>query len=59
MSPIPTPKSDESKKGFMNRCMADPKTNNEFPDSGQRYAVCQRQWTNKKAEDAVKEIMDN
>jgi len=43
----------------MNRCMADPKTNNEFPDSGQRYAVCQRQWTDKKAEDAVKEIMDN
>ena len=59
MSPIPIPKSDESKKEFMNRCLSNPTMNDEYPDNGQRYAVCQRQWTDKKAEDAVKEIMDN
>ena len=59
MAPIPSPGKKESKKEFINRCVSDPKMNDEYPNSDQRYAVCQRQWTDKKAEDAVREIMDN
>ena len=38
--PIPKRRSDEDKTDFLSRCMADPKMNEEYPDSSQRYAVC-------------------
>lgn len=44
--PIPKPKKGESKKKFMDRCMADPTMNKEFP-TNQRYAVCLQQWDDK------------
>jgi len=38
--PIPKPNKDESKKNFINRCMGNLTMNKEYPDPGQRYAVC-------------------
>jgi hypothetical protein len=42
---MPRPKSDESRKEFMERCMADPESTSVFPDASQRYAVCNSVWT--------------
>ena len=38
--PILTPKDDESNNEFISRCMSDTKMNEEYPENGQRYAVC-------------------
>ena len=38
---MPTRQKDEPKDEFLSRCMADDKMLSEFPDSKQRYAVCQ------------------
>lgn len=40
---LPKPKKGESKKKFLNRCMANPSMNSEFPGRAQRFAVCQSQ----------------
>ena len=45
--PLPTPKSSESRKDFIQRCMSDSKTAQEFPNSDQRLAVCSTQFKNK------------
>lgn len=45
--PLPTPTSDESKNDFIARCMSDSKTQEEFPDSQQRIAVCIAQYDKK------------
>ncbi len=45
--PIPKPSDGESHEDFMGRCMANPTMNSEFPDSGQRNAVCQSAWESK------------
>jgi hypothetical protein len=42
---MPRPKSDESRKEFMERCMSDPESVSTFPDTSQRYAVCNSVWT--------------
>ena len=41
--PLPSRKPKEKKKDFLSRCMSDDKVISEFPDSKQRYAVCQTQ----------------
>jgi len=38
--PLPNKKKNETKKQFMSRCLADPKTREEFKDIKQRIAVC-------------------
>ena len=38
--PIPNRGEKESRKEFLTRCMGDSVMNNEYPDSGQRAAVC-------------------
>ena len=43
--PIPKPKSQESKKDYLQRCMAD-STMKEY-DQEQRYAICQNKWSDK------------
>ena len=43
--PIPNPKSQETKKEYLKRCMSDP-TMQEY-DQDQRYAVCQNKWSDK------------
>jgi hypothetical protein len=45
--PLPTPTTDESKSAFIARCMSDVKTQEEFPDSQQRIAVCIAQYEQK------------
>ena len=40
--PLPTRRRDEKRGEFLNRCMANEEMNKEFPDSGQRFAVCNR-----------------
>ena len=40
---LPKPTADETHDEFMSRCMADPVSVAEFPDSEQRNAVCMRQ----------------
>jgi len=42
--PLPKPKTGESKDDFLDRCMGDDKMNSEYPDSDQRYAVCNSLW---------------
>lgn len=38
--PIPKPNDNESNKDFIVRCMGNPSMNEDYKDSGQRYAVC-------------------
>lgn len=43
--PIPNPKGDETRKQYVDRCMGDATMVGEYPDSKQRYAVCNVHWT--------------
>jgi hypothetical protein len=45
--PIPKPKKDEKEKEFVDRCMANPTMNTEYPDNKQRFAICMNQWKGK------------
>lgn len=38
--PIPKKRADESRKDFVKRCMDDDVMKKEYPESGQRLAVC-------------------
>jgi HK97 family phage prohead protease len=42
--PLPSPNAGETESHFINRCMANPTMNEEYPDPSQRRAVCQSQW---------------
>jgi len=53
--PLPERRKDEPHDAFLDRCMADPAMVEEFPDSDQRYAVCQRQAKAAAAVDLVSE----
>lgn len=46
--PLPEPQREEQKQRFMRRCMGDETMREEFPDDGQRRAVCERQWEKEK-----------
>ena len=41
------PQEDEGHGDFMQRCMGSGTMNEEYPDSDQRYAVCQSIWDDK------------
>jgi hypothetical protein len=45
--PIPTPKKDETKKKFLDRCMGDSVMVKDYKDPAQRYAVCNYKYTNR------------
>ncbi|HEV8642066.1 MAG TPA: S49 family peptidase [Methylomirabilota bacterium] len=47
--PLPTPNQDEQESDFIDRCMADGTTNEDFPDNSQRRAICQKQWDGESA----------
>lgn len=38
--PLPKKSPGESKEDFIQRCMDDETMKREFPDEGQRYAIC-------------------
>ena len=42
--PLPTPRSGEKQKDFVQRCISDDNMAKEFPDKDQRFAVCVTQW---------------
>lgn len=51
--PLPKPKKGQSKKDWDKSCMANSAMNNEFPDSSQRYKVCQSIWNDKKKDENI------
>lgn len=42
--PIPKPHDKETHDAFMDRCMGDDVMTTEYPESAQRFAVCQSSW---------------
>jgi len=46
--PLPIPKDNESREGFIGRCMSNNEANAEFPDTAQRLAVCGSLYTEHK-----------
>jgi HK97 family phage prohead protease len=49
--PLPKPQGSETEDEFVGRCMADETMEAEFPEQGQRYAVCQTLYEQGKAMD--------
>jgi len=45
--PMPTRRKGEKKDDFIDRCMGDENMNEEFPETDQRRAVCEKQWDKK------------
>lgn len=43
--PLPTPRPNDSRETFLQRCMADPTMTADFPERTQRFAVCVAQWS--------------
>jgi hypothetical protein len=41
---MPSPRSDENKQDFLNRCMGDAEARRDFPRDDQRYAFCNSKW---------------
>jgi HK97 family phage prohead protease len=56
--PLPKPKKDETKDDFIERCMGNDTMKEEYPDNGQRLAVCQSQWDNKESKEAMPEDIE-
>jgi HK97 family phage prohead protease len=48
LMPLPKPNKGETKNKFMDRCMANPIMNEDYPDNDQRYAICQSLWKQKR-----------
>lgn len=57
--PLPTPNDREPKEDFISRCMGNETANKDFPDNGQRFAVCQSQWERAKKSKAESELHKN
>jgi len=52
---MPSPRSNESRDAFIERCMGDEEAVRDYPDADQRYAVCTSFWDNrKKAEGPIR-----
>lgn len=45
--PLPSPVRGQTKDKFIQRCMSDNTMRSEYPDSKQRYAVCNSKWEKK------------
>ena len=45
---MPSPKPNEQKDEYLQRCMADSESQSSFPDEAQRYAVCESKWDESK-----------
>lgn len=41
---MPDPRADESRADFVDRCMGDSEAVADYPDAGQRFAVCNAKW---------------
>tara|TARA_Y100001973_G_scaffold22839_1_gene34119 strand:- start:1171 stop:2319 length:1149 start_codon:yes stop_codon:yes gene_type:complete len=49
--PLVKPRDKEKRKDFLERCMGDQTSVNDFPDRSQRFAVCNGLYNDKKEED--------
>lgn len=47
--PIPKPIKDERKVDYLPRCMGNKTMNDDYPNTDQRYAICQSTWDKNKA----------
>ena len=45
---MPTPRKNEQRKEFIDRCMSDDESRRDFPRRDQRFAFCNNQWDRKK-----------
>lgn len=45
--PLPKPRPTETKTQYIRRCMMDDTMITEFPETDQRFAVCNTQWEEK------------
>lgn len=45
---MPNPLPNEHKDEYLQRCMSDEEMKSDYPETDQRYAVCQSYWTEKK-----------
>lgn len=43
--PIPKPEPNEQMTEFIERCMSDEVMQEEYPNEGQRIAICAKQWS--------------
>ena len=43
--PLPTPRPNDNRETFLQRCMADATMASDFPERTQRFAVCVAQWS--------------
>lgn len=43
--PMPTPRPNDNRETFLQRCMADATMAADFPERTQRFAVCVAQWS--------------
>jgi len=53
---MPKPKEDESKEEWLERCMSDGESVNDFPDEDQRFAFCQSRWKEHTENDSEKRM---
>jgi len=51
--PLPNPEPTEERNEFLQRCMIDEVSVEDFPDEKQRYAACIRQWDESTGEDSM------
>jgi len=51
--PLPKPEPTEERNEFLQRCMIDEVSVNDFPDEKQRIAVCIRQWDQSTGEESM------
>ena len=51
--PLPKPEPTERRNEFLQRCMIDETSVEDFPDDKQRYAVCIRQWNESTQQDEM------
>ena len=51
--PLPKPEPTEERNEFLQRCMIDETSVEDFPDDKQRYAVCIRQWNESTQQDEM------
>jgi len=49
--PLPKPRKNEKEEEFISRCMGDKVMNDEYPNQGQRSAICYQTWRTAEKED--------
>jgi len=56
--PIPAPKKDEDKQAFVARCMGNETMKKDYPDNGQRVAICLGQTKRKSKGNLLDQVLE-